>query len=1206
MVWCESVKNYSIQKVVLVLFLASMLLLTSSTLASGGAFKNEVVGGEQDHMGPAKPFLNDTFENDTLASVPSNWNIFGPNYSFIVDNSTAYSGNRSARFFANSTLGTPIAYRYFEEQKGLTVVILALKLVEVNENFTGVEIYIDDDHFNGSNIVFSSDMKIQYREPGGKLVPIRDKYSLDKWYKIEFVMNIPKKFYQIHLDDHLEIVNAKYTGPIDSVHRIAIRGSSASGNSTAYIDQFVGYGCVRVPDDFPTIQEAVDAAFPGQGVYVSPGRVYFESVVIRKSLELIGSDNFSARALIDGHFNLSQEGYTNGITIAAKLPSDPTVTDVQIHGFIVQNSNADGIYVKGSNISIYDNVILNSRDNGTHVVGNNVIVRNNTISNSSKIGVYLEGSNCTVKQNIVSLNLWGIKCESHIKVPARENLIYNNTIIGNTYQSLPESDELLANRWTSSYPATLGGEGGGNYWGDFNSNDVYSGVNQDQPGPDGICDTVRGNQSRGAIYGQDNYPSFLIQNTSRNPSVVSYGNTVVISGQDLRSVPNQSGFLYVNSTLDGNLTYETFRLIFVGSNWNATIPAKNYSTEVRYYASVHAQCAVWANSTIYQYRVGDTVPPNMSSLTVRPPQPDVGQLFNVSVVVTEPPRASGVDQVLLSWLDNASGTLLNGTMKLGVNNTYSMIVPKQFDNQTIRFTAYAYDKAGNVNNSSSSITINSLANMFLLYNNVPCNDPFNLDFEVLSKGPTYTKSVVISDTGMEPLDWNLSVTKGGSWLTASPTNGTILPGRSINLIITVNTAALQEPVNWAGELSLRANGSKPAWGIITVAKVRWVVIDQSVGTSLSAKSERADIGSVQNYSYHAIWGQDSSDVVSGSLTIAKVGVVSINNTGWANWSYNVSSSGSAAEISFPVSNATLTYIDHINPTTSKTYTITGPAAFVQKAPVLDTIWDRVNVTISIPRNRIDVGMEANPTMNASYEFDGKHFPGAIWLSPTSYAEVGLHNITAIRIEDPLYNLTAFKSKTVQCIWDRVRILGGGVSSPTVNAGEKGTFWVIATYEYDNQMLKGGLPAVVRMGQLFVNVSDGDNVPIFNGVPLNWSSENDRWEYTVAFDSSGTRTFVVSGADDYQFKLTEARDSVGPLSVTWGPAYHYWWTPQPAQPKPANGSNLIEWQQSGLVSPEIAPQLSIMIVGVLLVACVSVVVLWSLGINRTKRKRRSSM
>ncbi|MCJ7699271.1 hypothetical protein MUO56_03355, partial [Candidatus Bathyarchaeota archaeon] len=195
---------------------------------------------------------------------------------------------------------------------------------------------------------------------------------------------------------------------------------------------------------------------------------------------------------------------------------------------------------------------------------------------------------------------------------------------------------------------------------------------------------------------------------------------------------------------------------------------------------------------------------------------------------------------------------------------------------------------------------------------------------------------------------------------------------------------------------------------------------------------------------------------------------------------------------------------------------------------------------------------------------------------------------------------------VQCIWDRVRILGGGVSSPTVKAGEKGTFWVIATYEYDNQMLKGGLPAVVRMGQLFVNVSDGDNVPIFNGVPLNWSSENDRWEYTVAFDSSGTRTFVVSGVDDYQFKLTDVRDSVGPLSMTWGPVYHYWWTPQPAQPKPANGSNLIEWQQSGLVSPEIAPQLSIMIVGVLLVACVSVVVLWSLGIKKTKRKRRSSM
>lgn len=1190
-------------------------------LASGGAFKNEVVGGERDPVGPAQPFLNDTFENETVGGPPRNWNVFGPSYTFLVDNSTAYSGNNSVRFFANSTLGTPIVTRYFEEQKGLTVIILALKLADVGENFAGVEVYVDDDNFHGSNIIFSSDMMIRYRAPCGDLVPVRSSESSDspcfvfnKWYKIQFVMNIPEEYYQIHLDDHLEIRNAEFTGDISSVHRIAVREFSPAGNSTVYIDQVVGYGCVRVPDDFPTIQQAVNAAFSGQGVYVSPGRVYFESVVISKSLELIGSDRFGARAVIDGHFELSQRGYKNGITIAAECSNDPPVTNVQVHGFIIQNSYDDGILAKGSDITVYDNIINNSRDDGIHVVGNRILVQNNTISNGAGAGVYMEGSNCTVKLNVISWNLWGVICEIHKDVPAVENVIYQNAFIGNTHQTLPESDEPFANRWNSSYPYNeSNAEGGGNYWDNFISTDVYSGANQDQldpegkPRPDGIYDTWLGNQSRGAIYAQDNYPLFLIQNITQNPRQdnVSYTDNVTVSGRDLRIVPNQSGFLYVNSTLGNSTTYETFPLTFVGSNWTATIPAKNYSTVVRYYVSAHAKFASWTNSTIYPYIVGDRLAPTISNIVVAPQRPDVFQVFNVSAVVTEPLRASGVGQVVLSWFDNATGSSWNGTMRLGVNNTYSILVSKQVDSQTLLVTIYAYDKAGNVRQTDQPISITRLANMFLAYSNGSlCSDPCNIVFGVLPKGTRSSQSVVVSNSGAEPLAWNVSVTKGIPWLTVNQTSGTILPGGSTTLGITVDTTTMQEPVDWAGELSLRANGTKTTWGIVIIAKVRWVVIDQSVGTSLAARGEHANVDSIQDYSYHVIWGQDSSDAVSGSLTIAKVDrPVSINSTGWANWNY---SSKSVAEISFPVANATLTYIDHVDNTTSKSYIVTGPGAFVLKAPVLDTIWDRVNVTISIPYSRIDVGTEANPTMNASYEFDGKHFPGAIWLSPTSYAEVGLHNITAIRIEDPLYNLTAFKSKTVQCIWDRVRILGGGVSNPTVNDGEKGTFWVIATYEYDNQMLKGGLPAVVRMGQLFVNVSDGDNVPIFNGVPLNWSSENDRWEYTVAFDSSGTRTFVVSGADDYQFKLTEARDSVGPLSITWGPAYHYWWTPQPAQPKPANGSNLIEWQQSGLVSPEIAPQLSIMIVGVLLVACVSVVVLWSLGINKTKRKRRSSM
>lgn len=64
--------------------------------------------------------MNDTFENDTVGSAPKNWNM-----------------------------GTSVVYRYFTEQMSTTVVTFALKVTNVGANFAGVEVYVDDDNFNG-------------------------------------------------------------------------------------------------------------------------------------------------------------------------------------------------------------------------------------------------------------------------------------------------------------------------------------------------------------------------------------------------------------------------------------------------------------------------------------------------------------------------------------------------------------------------------------------------------------------------------------------------------------------------------------------------------------------------------------------------------------------------------------------------------------------------------------------------------------------------------------------------------------------------------------------------------------------------------------------------------------------------------------------------------------------------------------------------
>jgi hypothetical protein len=49
---------------------------------------------------------------------------------------------------------------------------------------------------------------------------------------------------------------------------------------------------------------------------------------------------------------------------------------------------------------------------------------------------------------------------------------------------------------------------------------------------------------------------------------------------------------------------------------------------------------------------------------------------------------------------------------------------------------------------------------------------------------------------------------------------------------------------------------------------------------------------------------------------------------------------------------------------------------------LRTIWDRVNITLQIPDNGIDVGADADLPVNAVFTVDGKPFPGSIFTTET--------------------------------------------------------------------------------------------------------------------------------------------------------------------------------------------------------------------------------
>jgi parallel beta-helix repeat protein len=177
---------------------------------------------------------------------------------------------------------------------------------------------------------------------------------------------------------------------------------------------------IDVPADYSTIQEAIDAAKPGDTIHVEEG-IYLEHVIIHKSLMLVGEN--SRTTIIDG------TGDGTVITISAR--------NVEISGFTVQNGR-DGIVVKGyfRGSIIQGNTISNNTSSGIFIhYGNDNVIQGNTVSNNTYSGISVwYGNNSIIKENIMVSN--GLPNEWGYGVELREshnNFVYNNTIMNNWY-----------------------------------------------------------------------------------------------------------------------------------------------------------------------------------------------------------------------------------------------------------------------------------------------------------------------------------------------------------------------------------------------------------------------------------------------------------------------------------------------------------------------------------------------------------------------------------------------------------------------------------------------------------------------------------------------------------------------------------------------------------------------------------------------------
>lgn len=283
---------------------------------------------------------------------------------------------------------------------------------------------------------------------------------------------------------------------------------------------------IIVPDEYPTIQAAVDAANPGDMIVVREG-TYTENVKVNKD-----------------HLTIKSESGAEVTIIQATDPDDNviyvTANYVSINGFTVEGGNGigDGIFiwrVTGASITnckvksceygidmgestnglIENNVVQGNKFNGIDFWNcSDVVAKSNDCSLNNAAGFQITRTSAKIIGNLAENNKWGISLYQSSNNEIKENSfvsnwigiqldegsnnnkIYLNNFIENTLQTAIFNS--FNNIWNSPEKITYTYDGKtyinylGNYWSDYMGSDANG---------DGIGDTPY------SIDGdKDNYP----------------------------------------------------------------------------------------------------------------------------------------------------------------------------------------------------------------------------------------------------------------------------------------------------------------------------------------------------------------------------------------------------------------------------------------------------------------------------------------------------------------------------------------------------------------------------------------------------------------------------------------------------------------------------------------------------------------------------
>ncbi|UCE37258.1 MAG: right-handed parallel beta-helix repeat-containing protein [Thermoplasmata archaeon] len=314
-----------------------------------------------------------------------------------------------------------------------------------------------------------------------------------------------------------------------------------------------GSATIYVPNDYPTIQDAINASKDGDTVYVFSG-TYYENVVVNKTIDLIGEDKETT--IIDGEWsgvviNVSANwvnitGFT--ITRSEGEYKCAGIKLYNVHNCRLVNNNvtsngARGIYLYYSSfINIISNTITSNYGDGIYLYfsDENNIIGNNVSDNRFSSGIILHNSsNNAIENNIVSNNEgFGI----YLYQSSLNNII-NNTCNSNSYHGISlggSSSNMIANNTCS------------------NNSEIGIDINNFSPDNNIIDNTVTSNLRDGIfIYYSSNGTNIIHNNVLNNDwsgiSIYHSSNNIITDN----TVYFNNFYGIVLSTYPGPFPYET-------------------------------------------------------------------------------------------------------------------------------------------------------------------------------------------------------------------------------------------------------------------------------------------------------------------------------------------------------------------------------------------------------------------------------------------------------------------------------------------------------------------------------------------------------------------------------------------------------------------------------------------------------------------------